>query len=167
MNAGVFYNGSTNGYNNFYIGASMYHINRPKETFNGGEFILSARTTIQAGGKIPTGAKNYLHFATNYSFQAKTTNFIAGGAYSLNVNNSEENPTNLYLGAWTRFSMITDAIIPYIGLEFGSLHFGYSYDINISSLKAASNSVGANEISLIFIKKPVDPNFKKLNCPKF
>ena len=29
VNAGIIYNGSTNGYNNFYFGASMYHINRP------------------------------------------------------------------------------------------------------------------------------------------
>ncbi|MGB5027191.1 MAG: PorP/SprF family type IX secretion system membrane protein, partial [Chitinophagaceae bacterium] len=53
LNAGVLYNGSTNGYNNFYIGASMYHINRPKESFQGGEYLLNTRTTIQAGGKIP------------------------------------------------------------------------------------------------------------------
>ena len=51
MNAGLFYNGSTNGFNNFYVGASMYHINRPKESFQGGEFLLSARTTLQAGGQ--------------------------------------------------------------------------------------------------------------------
>jgi len=57
LNAGVFYNGSTNGYNNFYLGASMYHINRPKETFQqGGNFTLATRTTIQAGGKIPIGS---------------------------------------------------------------------------------------------------------------
>ncbi len=46
LNAGVFYNGSTDGYNNFYLGASMYHINRPKESFQGGQYLLSARTTI-------------------------------------------------------------------------------------------------------------------------
>jgi hypothetical protein len=47
INAGILYNGSTNGYNNIYFGASMYHINRPKETFQGGQFYLNSRTTLQ------------------------------------------------------------------------------------------------------------------------
>jgi type IX secretion system PorP/SprF family membrane protein len=164
LNAGFIYNGSTNGYNNFYLGASMYHINRPKESFKQGEFLLNARTTIQGGARIPVGTYNSFHIAANHSMQAKAHNTMLGGAFSLNVNNDEENPTNFYLGSWYRFK---DAIIPYVGLEFGEWHFGASYDVNTSSLKAASNSRGGIEISLIYIKKPTDPNAKKLNCPKF
>lgn len=164
MNAGVFYNGSTNGYNNFYLGASMYHINRPKETFQKGNFLLSARTTIQAGGKIPVGSYNAIHFAANHSMQAKANNTMIGGAYAMNLNNDEANPTNFYFGSWYRFG---DAVIPYVGLEFGEWHFGASYDVNTSTLKPASNSRGGVEVSLIYIKKYVDPNMRKLNCPKF
>jgi type IX secretion system PorP/SprF family membrane protein len=164
VNAGFIYNGSTNGYNNFYLGASMYHINRPKESFQKGDFVLNARVTLQGGGKIPVGTYNYLHFAGNHSMQAKAHNTMIGGAYSLNVNNNEENPTNAYLGAWYRFG---DALIPYVGLEFHEWHFGISYDVNTSSLKPASNSRGGVELSMIYIKKPVDRNAKKLNCPKF
>ena len=165
MNAGVFYNGSTDGYNNFYLGASMYHINRPQESFQGGQYLLSARTTIQAGGKIPIGGyKNFLHIAANHSIQAKAHNTVIGGAFSYNVNNSEDNPTNIYLGAWYRFK---DAAIPYIGLEFNGLLIGASYDANTSSLKPASNTRGGMELSLIYIKRPSDPNARKLNCPRF
>ncbi len=165
LNAGVLYNGSTNGYNSFYIGASMYHINRPKESFQGDQFfLLNARTTIQAGGKIPVGPYNYLHFSANHSMQAKAKNTVIGGAYALNLNGDELNPTNVYVGSWYRFN---DAIIPYVGLEFGEWHFGVTYDVNTSSLKPGSNSRGGIEVSMIYIKKPVDPNAKKLNCPKF
>lgn len=164
MNAGVFYNGSTNGYNNFYLGASMYHINRPKESFQKGNFLLSARTTLQAGGKIPVGSYNAIHFAANHSMQAKANNTMVGGAYAMNLNNDEANPTNFYFGSWYRFG---DAVIPYVGLEFGEWHFGASYDVNTSTLKPASNSRGGVEVSLIYIKKYVDPNMRKLNCPKF
>jgi type IX secretion system PorP/SprF family membrane protein len=164
LNAGFIYNGSSNGYNNYYVGASMYHINRPRESFQGADFVLNPRVTIQAGGKIPVGTYNYLHIAANHSIQAKAHNTMLGGAFSLNANNDDENPTNVYLGLWYRFN---DAVIPYMGLEFGNWHVGASYDVNTSSLKAASNSRGGVEISLIYIKKPVDPNAKKLNCPKF
>ena len=164
LNAGVLYNGSTNGYNNFYIGASMYHINRPKESFQGGEYLLNTRTTIQAGGKIPVGSYNYLHIAANHSMQAKANNTVVGGAFSYNVNNNEDDPVNVYLGAWYRFN---DAAIPYIGLEFKGIQIGASYDANTSSLKPASNTRGGMELSLIYIEKPTDPNAKKLNCPRF
>lgn len=164
LNAGVLYNGSTNGYNNFYLGASMYHINRPKESFQKGNYLLSARTTLQGGGRIPLGPYDYVHFAANHSMQAKAHNTMVGGAYALNLNQDESNPTNFYFGSWYRFG---DAVIPYIGLEFGEWHFGASYDVNISSLRPASNTRGGVEVSLIYIKKPVDPNAKKLNCPKF
>jgi type IX secretion system PorP/SprF family membrane protein len=166
VNAGVMYNGSTNGYNNFYLGASMYHINRPKETFQGGEFLLNPRITIQAGGKIPVGSYHGLHLSGNFSFQSNAKNMMLGGAFAYNVNNSDEDPTTFFLGGWTRLTSNTnDAIIPYVGLEFKSIHIGYTYDI--SNLKTASNSLGGNEISLIYIKKPNDPNAKKLNCPRF
>lgn len=168
MNAGIFYNGTTNGYNNFYAGVSTYHLNRHKEVFSDtGFYNIAVRTTFQAGGKIPVGTYNYLHISSNYSIQTKAQNFMVGGALSLNVNNDEENPTNLYLGAWTRLNNVTDAVIPYIGLEFGEWHFGASYDVNISPLKKASYLQGGIEISLIYIKKYVDPNMKRLNCPKF
>jgi type IX secretion system PorP/SprF family membrane protein len=164
LNAGVFYNGSTNGYNNFYLGASMYHINRPKETFQGGQYYLGSRLTLQAGGKIPVGQYNFVHISANHSMQAKAHNTIFGGAYAMNLNGDVDNPVNLYLGSWYRFQ---DAIIPYIGLEFGDFHIGATYDVNTSSLKTGSNMRGGAEFSVIYIRKPADPYAKKLNCPKF
>jgi hypothetical protein len=82
----------------------------------------------------------------------------------LNINQDEMNPTNLYLGSWFR---VGDAFIPYVGLEFGDFRLGASYDVNVSSLKPASNMRGGAEFSLVYIKRPNDPNAKKLNCPKF
>ena len=142
----------------------MYHINRPKETFQKGNYVLEPRITIQGGAMLPMGEYNALHFSANFSRQANATNTVFGGAYMMNVNQNEGNPTNLYLGSWYRFG---DAIIPYVGLEFGEFHIGATYDVNISSLKPASNMRGGAEISLIYIKKPGDPDAKRLNCPKF
>jgi type IX secretion system PorP/SprF family membrane protein len=164
MNLGVLYNGTTDGSNNFYFGASMYHVNHPKETFKQGNYLLDPRVTIQAGGMVPVGEYNAFHFSANHSRQANATNTVIGGAYMINVAQDLGNPTNLYLGSWYRFG---DAIIPYVGLEFGEFQLGASYDVNTSSLKPASNMRGGAEISLIYIKKHTDPNAKKLNCPKF
>jgi type IX secretion system PorP/SprF family membrane protein len=165
LNAGVLYNGTSNGYNNYYVGASIYHINRPKESFQGDPyFLLQPRITLQAGGKIPVGQFNYLHFSAIHSMQAKAHNTEIGGAYGVNVSPDEESPTTVYFGSWFRFG---DAVIPYVGLEYGNFQLGMTYDINISSLRPGSESRGGAEISLIYVKKPTDPNAKKLNCPKF
>lgn len=164
LNAGILYNGTTNGFNNIYFGASMYHINRHKETFQMGHYLLEPRLTLQGGGRLPFGQYDAIHFSANHSRQANATNTLIGGAYSLNLNANEANPTNLYLGSWFRFG---DAIIPYVGLEFGEFHLGATYDVNLSGLKPASRMRGGAELSLIYIKKPTDPNAKFLNCPKF
>jgi type IX secretion system PorP/SprF family membrane protein len=164
MNVGLLYTGTSDGMNNFYFGASMYHVNRPKESFKSGQYLLEQRVTLQAGGMLPLANSNALHFSAIHSRQANAINTVIGGAYMLSVNQDIDNPTNLFLGSWYR---VGDAVIPYVGLEFGSFQLGATYDVNISSLKPASNMMGGAEISLIYTRKHSDPNAKKLNCPRF
>lgn len=163
FNAGILYSGSTNVNNNFYIGASMYHINKPKESFTGGYYTLNPRLTIHTGGYLPVAEDKTLHLTALYSNQAGASEVVVGGTLGFNVNHDEENPTNFYAGSWLR---LNDAIIPYVGLEWSDFRLGMTYDVNYSSLKAGSNSRGGIEVSLIYIKKP--PSGKRgIPCPKF
>ena len=162
FNAGILYNGSTNGYNNYYLGTSFYHINRPRETFDGGYYTLHPRFTIHGGGYFPTSDVTVLHFSALHSRQAGNANTVLGGAVAFNTNYDEENPTNFYAGGWFRFG---DALIPYVGLEFNDLHIGVTYDVNISNLRTASQSRGGIEVSLIYIKRP--EGRRNVPCPKF
>jgi type IX secretion system PorP/SprF family membrane protein len=164
MNLGLFYSGTTDGFNNFYFGSSVYHVNRHKESFHGANYLLDPRLTFQAGGIIPLANNNAIHISAMHSRQANSVNTLIGGAYMLSLNADPMNETNLYVGSWFRFG---DAIIPYVGLEFGDFRLGATYDVNVSSLKPGSNMRGGAEFSLIYIKKPSDPNAKRLNCPKF
>lgn len=162
LNAGLLYTSSTNDQNNFYIGASMYHINRPRESFKGGSWNVSPRTTISAGGYFPLSDIITLHTSGIYQVQNKASETVIGGALAATLDAQSENPSNVYIGSWYRFK---DAIIPYIGLEFAGLRIGATYDINTSSLKSASQSRGGMEISLIYIKRP--SGYKGIPCPKF
>ncbi len=164
VNAGLLYSGSTDGYNNFYLGVSTYHINRPKESFTGGNYILNPRLTVHGGGYVPVGRITTLHTSFIHQRQAGASETVAGAALSFKLNDDEDTETALYTGLWYR---VKDAFIPYAGIEFSGLRIGYSYDVNNSSLNTASNSRGGNEISLIYIRKASDPNRKKLGCPKF
>ena len=90
---------------------------------------------------------------------------VAGGAVGFLLNGDEEKPNSFYAGLWTRFNNVNDALIPYVGLEFGDFRLGASYDVNISTLKTASQSRGGLEISLIYIKRP--PGARGVPCPRF
>ena len=167
MGVGLLYNGTTTGANNFYAGASVYHINSPKESFLGDDsYILHPRITVHGGASLPVTDNGYIHLSGLYSRQDAASNFVVGGAWSINVSNANDNPTNVYVGSWVRFSNVTDALIPYVGLDFGSFTLGLSYDVNISALKTASQSQGGIEISLVYIKKASDGR-KSIPCPKF
>ncbi len=167
VSAGFLYNGSTDGFNNFYIGASAYHLNKPRESFTGDIFYtLSQRYSVHAGGAIPLGdATRTIYLSSLFSNQAGANNIVLGGAIGFALNDEPDNPSNFYAGMWTRFNNVNDAIIPYVGLEFNGFRLGASYDVNISSLKTASQSRGGLEVSLIFIKRP--PGYKGMPCPRF
>ncbi len=162
VNAGLLFSASTDETNNFYIGASMYHINRPHQSFLGASWNIAPRTTISAGGYFPISDILTLHTSAIFQYQANATETVIGGALAAPIDPNSENPSNVYAGLWYR---LDDALIPYIGMEFSGMRLGFSYDVNVSSLKAASQSRGGMEISLIYVKKPA--GFKGIPCPKF
>ena len=162
MNAGLLYSGSSNGENNYYLGASMYHINRPKVGFKDKNWYLTGRLTVHGGGSFPVSDVLSVNISAIHQIQNKASETVFGGALSLNANGDKMNPTSVYVGSWMR---LNDAIIPYLGLEFGGLRIGASYDVNISDLKAATGNRGGTEISIIYIKRP--PDSKGIPCPKF
>lgn len=164
LNTGIMYALSTDGDNSFYIGASIYHVNRPSESFMGGYYQLNARSTIHGGAYLPLGENKSLHTSFIHQRQGAASETMAGASFAYNVSYDESNPLQLYAGGWYRFG---DAIIPYLGLELNGFRFGFSYDINHSTLRPASMSRGGSELSIIYIGRYKDPLRKKINCPSF
>ena len=163
MNAGILYSGSSNGENNYYLGFSMYHINRPRLSFKqNNNWYLTNRATIHGGGSFPISDVVGINVSFIQQFQNKASETVLGGTLSFNANGDDEKPTNVYVGSWMR---VNDAIIPYLGLEIGGLRIGATYDVNISGLKSATNSAGGAEFSIIYIKRP--PESKGIPCPRF
>lgn len=163
LNAGVMFSGVTGGNVSYYAGGSVYHINKPRESFTGADFALQPRYTVHGGAYFPVGQTTFLHTSVLYQNQSGASETVIGGAFGMNVGSTEvEYPTTFYAGSWFRFG---DAFIPYIGLEFNSMRLGASYDVNISDLKAVSSSRGGFELSLIYVHRPNTD--RPLNCPRF
>ena len=162
MNAGVLFSGSSNGLNNYYIGVSMYHINKPSLSFIDKTWNLASRMTVHAGGSFPINETVMFNASAIYQAQNKASETVLGGAISANLNGDDRNPTAVYFGSWLR---LNDAVIPYVGIEINGLRIGASYDINTSGLKAATASRGGTEFSLIYIHRPAE--VQGIPCPRF
>ncbi len=170
MNAGLLYNGSLNGSNEVYFGVSMYHINQPKESFLGVDNItVPSRLTVHGGGYFPSESTGKTWYVSAlYNRQATASELEFGGALELSASTDENKPVNVYIGSWARINNVTDAIVPYVGLDYGSFNLGMSYDVNISAFKVASQSQGGIEISLIYIFKKTDGSSQhEVQCPRF
>ena len=162
INAGVLYSGSSNGVNNYYLGLSIYHINKPNLSFIDKTWNLASRLSFHGGGSFPLNENLMVNASAIYQMQNKASEVVFGAALSALLNGDESNPTNVYFGSWMR---LNDAIIPYVGIEINGLRIGASYDINTSSLKSATASRGGSEFSLIYIKRKGE--VKGIPCPKF
>lgn len=163
LNAGFIFSGSSDGTNNYYIGASAYHLNKPSLSFIDKIWNLTPRFSIHGGGSYPLTEMLTLNASVIHQIQNQASETVVGAAVSASVSGGDpERVANVYAGSWWR---LNDALIPYIGLEIGSLRIGASYDINISKLKAATTSRGGSEFSIIYIRQHEER--KGIPCPRF
>jgi type IX secretion system PorP/SprF family membrane protein len=165
-NIGILYNGLVGESSNIYAGVSLYHITQPTETFmQQNNNRLTSRVTVHGGGSFAVNGTNRIHASALYMKQSTASEFTFGGAYGFDLSGGmEENPTVFYLGSWYR---LKDAINPYVGLEIGGFTVGLTYDMNVSTLKPASNYRGGMELSVIYIHRRNDSNKYKTMCPRF
>ena len=145
VNAGIIYNyGDENG-NLFTMGASMYHILRPRLSFfSGNNASLQRRYGVHVSANLNSGDRNYFFISSHIMQQAGTNEVVFGAAYGLGIG---ETDLHLYLGAWLR---IKDAFYPYIGLRSSSYQLGLSYDVTSSDLTRAKGFSGSSELSFIY-----------------
>ncbi|HEX5555297.1 MAG TPA: PorP/SprF family type IX secretion system membrane protein, partial [Chitinophagaceae bacterium] len=163
-NIGLLYNASIGKFGNLYAGASYYHLSTPNESFLGQSYPLHTRLTLHGGGGFAPTPLTRVYLSGLYMQQSGATEIDFGGAFGFVINGLPMNANLFYIGGWYRWN---DAINPYVGFEVNKLHIGISYDVNVSSLRPASNYRGGIELSLIYILQHGNPDDDKINCPKF
>lgn len=153
---------------NYFIGAALYHFNRPKVSFYKDEKIeLDPKITFNAGITVPVSERVKVIGQYNQLHQGTYTEF-AGGAligYQL-LNEGLESTRGLYGGLFLRWN---DAVIPVVKLDMDKYEIAMSYDANISKLRTASQSFGGFEISLVFkgFLNSRNSTMESVNCPRF
>ena len=152
-----------------YVAFAMFHLNKPKESFVGGDNKLSPRTVISGGAYwfvLPkfTIAPGIVHTSTK-----KASEFLAGANFYYSLGKDYSLSKTIFLGSYIRhgFSNITDANYYALGMTMSGYTACVSYDINISELKVASNNRGAFEISLIYTGLNTRSSKTQVPCDRY
>lgn len=166
---GVSYNSSIgqSDVSNYFFGLAYHHFNRPVNSFYRNPPIeLNPKWVASGGLKLAINDYSYVSFQADYSMQGSAKEIIAGGMYSRKIGDDMDNPLyTLHLGAYMRWQ---DAIIPVIKLDYNPFSLSFSYDVNTSPLKTASQLRGGFELSIAFIGFNSGYSTKDaVLCPKF
>jgi type IX secretion system PorP/SprF family membrane protein len=155
----------------YYLGAALYHFNKPKVAFNNiaNEVYLQQRWVLNAGLSRKTSDYTKLIAFADYLIQGGNRQLLGGVMFGTDVSQSYEDENEnvtLYAGAFMRWK---DALIPMVKIEMKNLSIGVSYDVNISKLTVASKWRGGLEMTVSykgFLKIP-SSSLEKLRCVRF
>jgi type IX secretion system PorP/SprF family membrane protein len=146
------------------VGISGFHLNKPKQSFfDNKEIRLDVKTTVHCMAQFPVAANVDILPSFLIQQQGKYNETLIGvfGKYYLKPIDGAS--TAISIGAFQR---LRDAFIIKLGMDYRNFNVGLSYDVTTSKLRAANNSRGALEFSVIYIFKKIVPFVaKKRVCP--
>jgi type IX secretion system PorP/SprF family membrane protein len=168
--AGINYNRSygENNTTTLILGISGYHFGQPQFSYYATPAInLNMRWNGNATLGLEMKEDVTLQLQANYSQQGTYNEIIGGGLLSWTIPSQSINSVfSMAIGALYR---LNDAVIPVVRIKYQNVSFGISYDVNVSTLKDASNMQGGTELTL-FISgnyKNTNGHSQKLVCPRF
>lgn len=158
--------------NNFYIGGAYHHLNRANQSFDSRQFeALYSKFTIHAGGEFMMTDRMGLVPGVITLFQGPSFELNTGTSLKFLLGGNKRNYQAFQIGTWMRISnhfqksVTADALIFSTRFDYNDFSIGFSYDVNVSSLRPASNSNGAFEFALVY--KICGPEKRNVYCPNF
>ena len=144
---------------NFDIGAAMYHVNRPRQTFlKDDNQRLAMRKVAHANFETYINDRTILNVAAIYQQQGPATYLSAGGGIGYYLGDDKGPIINAGVWYWKE-----NGFVPYIGLVKNNFQFGFSYDVTTSKLNESARKPSSVELSLIF-RGSREPS-KNIPCP--
>ncbi len=175
LGAGISYAGAVDGtgegedVTTYYFGAGAYHLTEPKQSFmsTDEESKLARKYTAQAGVAFQLSELVRVQLHSNFALQGPAYEVVAGGLIGWKRPGPRSAPPLGILGGV--FYRYRDAVVPVVKVQWKALAIGASYDVNLSGLKAASNSLGGLELSIThtgLFKTPLSEQ-SRTQCPTF
>ncbi|HEU4718855.1 MAG TPA: PorP/SprF family type IX secretion system membrane protein [Bacteroidia bacterium] len=143
---------------NPFFGFSVFHLNQPRESFYGTSNRLPLHYIIHTGARIGINERLQLQPRFLYMWQLNDHEMVLGLLANIMLPNSD------YLIVGPSFRT-KDAGIMEVGVKHGAFTYRMSYDVNVSTLRPATNERGGIEFSVIYIAKRKVPVVAP-NCPR-
>jgi type IX secretion system PorP/SprF family membrane protein len=157
-----------NEINNLYLGVAYHHFNRPKNSFyRKPDIELHPKLVYSLGVRFALNDKSYFTLQADHNTQGDYKETLGGAMYTYALDDILENSRyDLHVGAFIRWK---DAIIPVIKLDYKPFSIAFSYDINTSLLRTASQGRGGFELSITHVSFFDRDNSTKnaVLCPRF
>ncbi|HHB79318.1 MAG TPA: type IX secretion system membrane protein PorP/SprF [Saprospiraceae bacterium] len=157
---------------NFHIGGSYHHINRANVSFSGGDAVpLYSRISGHVGGEFMLSDRIGMGPKVVAFFQGPSMEINGGTNLKFVLGDNKFFYQAVQFGAWVRIAnklyneKLMDALILSTRFDYDQFSLGFSYDVNTSQLRQASNSNGAFEFSLAY--KICGPERRGVYCPHF
>jgi type IX secretion system PorP/SprF family membrane protein len=164
LSGGVSWHLIPNKFTNFNIGAAVFHINQPNESFFGdGSSILFRKYVVDASAQFSISNNLDLYPKTMFEMQGPYNELDLGGLLRCNLSPGYIKNEGIYFGAFYRYG---DAIIVTTRLDMNAISFAFSYDITVSHLVIDGEAQGGPEISIIYIGKFINSQHT-VYCPRF
>ena len=150
----------------YIIGASAYHFNRPSFSYYHTDgYNLNIRWNGNAAAVIDIAERQFLQLEGNYARQGVYQEIVGGGLFGWKRFTTGPEPLFIFqAGVLYRYQ---DAIVPIIKATYKKVSAGISYDVNISTLRTASNYRGGFEFTLSVSGNYPRREYPKTMCPKF
>ncbi len=167
--------------NNLYLGGAFHHLTRSNQSFSSSqEDLLFSRFTVHGGAEFLLSERFGLAPGIIVMSQGPSFQLNAGNSFKFLLGQSRNNYQAFSVGLWTRIankfepategnvestSLLNDAVILSTRFDYNNFSLGFSYDVNISPLREASNSNGAFEFALVY--RVLGPEKRGVYCPNF
>ena len=159
-------------HNNLYFGGAYSHLNRANQSFSSeGKDLLYSRYTFHAGGEFQLNNRLSLLPGVIIMSQGPSFQVNAGTSFRFLLSKGRDSNQSFQIGLWSRISnkietgVLTDAAIISTRFDYDNFSIGFSYDINVSPLKAASKYHGGFEFAMMY--KICGPVRRGVYCPSF
>ncbi|RYZ18776.1 MAG: type IX secretion system membrane protein PorP/SprF, partial [Sphingobacteriales bacterium] len=167
LGTGASLNSSPSDQLSYYVGLAAYHFTKPKRSFYPGKDLIRMQTRWSANAGMSWFIDDTWSLTVhgNYMRQGSYQEVMAGGLIKWS-RTSYGNATGFGISGGMYYRM-GDAMIPALTVNYKGQSFGFSYDINTSSLKEATRMMGGFEVTVthkgFFYGGPED----KRSCPRF
>ncbi|MEO0775303.1 MAG: PorP/SprF family type IX secretion system membrane protein [Bacteroidota bacterium] len=152
------------------LGLSIAHVNQPElGVYTSTRPRLPARITVYNFGwiELPGSERLDLFYSVYGTVMGTSNEAMLGADLRYHLDAASGKKVALSLGLHYRPVGINDALFPVLKVFYESWTVGFSYDINLSEFRVATDGRGGPEVSVIYTITTVKPLKTFRACPIF